>query len=64
MHLANIFTTLMKLPTNQKNEFVNILAVDGKSWERFTSKVKIEKILDLLPKIEQDFEEISQALLG
>ena len=54
----------MKLPTNQKNEFVNILAVDGKSWERFTSKVKIEKILDLLPKIEQDFEEISQALLG
>lgn len=64
VHLANIFTTLMKLPTNQKNEFVNILAVDGKSWERFTSKVKIEKILDLLPKIEQDFEEISQALLG
>lgn len=66
VHLANILTALLKLPEEQNDIDLDfpISELDETTWDRLSSKIKPSDILKLLPKIEQDFTEISQALLG
>lgn len=65
VHLANIFVALLKLPKTQDDkDLFTTSALDEACWGRLLKKVQPDDILKILPKIEQDFEEISQALLG